>query len=459
MKRVAGAVLAITLSACGGSVPTASVPVSHNVAGRASLSYAVAYSFLGPPGDGWVPSNGLVTNGALLYGLTGYGGRSHKGECSHGCGTFFAFDPSSSKETVLYSFHGPPNDAALPNSNLAYYHGALYGASWLGGISNFGTIFELKQRRGRWIERIIYSFGGPPNDGHEPTEVLIDAHGTIYGTTFFGGSGTACFFKSDGCGTVFRLSQSTGGQWRETVLYSFQGAPDGAAPGTLAIGANGALYGVTQYGGVSTACPYLGGCGTIFALKPRGSQWIESVLHSFNVTGGKPKADGSIPNGLFAAADGTLYGTTAYGGGFGSKVCNVEKGLTGCGTLFAFKPNGKRATETILYSFKGGSSDGAQPAGVTPDGKGGFYGATGGGGTGPCQASTGCGTLYEIMPAARRKAPWMEAILHSFQGAPSDGWGASSALDAFGGAFYGTTGYGGSGPCTFGCGTIYKFTP
>ncbi|MBV8530955.1 MAG: hypothetical protein JO104_06530 [Candidatus Eremiobacteraeota bacterium] len=435
-------------------------PPPYANAVRASSSYAVAYSFSGPPNDGWVPTNGLADNGGVLYGLTGYGGSAHKGECSHGCGTFFAFDPPSSRETVIYSFHGPPNDGALPNSNLAYYKEAFYGASWTGGASNFGTIFELKQRRMRWKERIIYSFKGPPNDGNEPTHVNVDRDGTIYGTTFFGGSGTACLFKSSGCGTLFRLTPSAGGQWHETVLYSFEGSPDGAAPlGELVRAAQGTMYGETKYGGRSTACPYVGGCGTIFQLKPHGSQWRERVLHSFNMTGSTSQRDGSIPSGLMAGADGMLYGTTAYGGKYGSTACDVEKGLTGCGTFFAFVPRGKRWNETILYAFKGGSSDGAQPAGATPDGKGGFYGTTAGGGVGPCQAYTGCGTLYHITAPSRRKGSWNETILHSFEGAPSDGWGASSSFVSFGGAFYGTTGYGGSGPCAFGCGTIFAFQP
>lgn len=452
--------LAVALSACGSSTPSYSVTsFSHRGAVSTASSYSLLYSFVGPPKDGWVSADALARNSGVLYGLTSYGGPRSK-KCTNGCGTFFSFDPSSSRETVIYSFQGAPNDAFLPNSNLEYFDGSFYGASWGGGTSNLGTIFEFKQRNGKWKEHVLYSFQGPPNDGHEPLGVNIDAHGRIFGATLFGGSETTCFFKADGCGTIFELDPpATGsGQWRERILYNFPGAPDGAAPhASLILAADGTIYGETGYGGSSTACPYLGGCGTIFQLRAHASRWSERVLHSFNVPGGKPRNDGSIPDGLYAGAKGVLYGTTEYGGGYGSNVCNVEKGLSGCGTLFRFNQRGRRWVESILYAFKGAPDDGAEPDGITPDGKGGFYGESAGGGSGPCQAYTGCGALFDLTP--RRDGTWTATMLHSFEGFPTDGEGPGRALVPYGGSFYGRTAYGGSGPCDFGCGTIYALTP
>jgi uncharacterized repeat protein (TIGR03803 family) len=227
------------------------------------------------------------------------------------------------------------------------------------------------------------------------------------------------------------------------------------------LGRGGTFFGETAYGGVSGECPYLGGggCGTIFALRPHGgSQWSERTIHSFDVAGGKPQYDGVLPTAPLLGTDGVLYGTSAYGGG--QPGCDLEKGVSGCGTLFTVKQRSRgRWAESLLYAFKGGQTDGALPHEITPDGNGGFYALSGGGGTGRCQASTGCGTLLRLARSMHRKTVWSDQILHSFLGAPSDGDAPAGAIVSHDGTLYGVTGYGGSGPCNFGCGTIYEFTP
>jgi uncharacterized repeat protein (TIGR03803 family) len=67
----------------------------------------------------------------------------------------------------------------------------------------------------------------------------------------------------------------------------------------------------------------------------------EKVLHSF----GDSRAAFGPEAGLIV--NGTLNGTTA-GGAF----------TTNCGTVFSITPDG---TETVLYSFKGGTTDGSDP--------------------------------------------------------------------------------------------------
>src|SRR3989442_831738 len=73
-------------------------------------------------------------------------------------------------------------------------------------------------------------------------------------------------------------------------------------------------------------------------------------------------SDGADPNaGLIADASGNLYGTTNSGG------------ANGYGTVFKVTPTG---TETVLYSFTGGS-DGTYPlAGLIADASGNLYGTT-----------------------------------------------------------------------------------
>jgi hypothetical protein len=109
-----------------------------------------------------------------------------------------------------------------------------------------------------------------------------------------------------------------------TDLHAFSGvAPDGFEPTTRLIGdAKGALYGTTAYGGSCDIAP-LYSCGNIFKLTPTAKGFSESILVNFS--GG---SDGAIPQAsLITSSAGTLYGTTAYGGG--SPAC-----IGGCGTIY-----------------------------------------------------------------------------------------------------------------------------
>ena len=110
--------------------------------------------------------------------------------------------------------------------------------------------------------------------------------------------------------------KTTGGEWKEKVLYSFRSAKDGANPnGGLIFGSKGAIYGTTSWGGGSSNCTATGyaGCGTVYKLTPpttKGDSWVEKILHSFS-----RGADGASPNGgLIFDANGSLYGTAALGG-------------------------------------------------------------------------------------------------------------------------------------------------
>jgi len=68
----------------------------------------------------------------------------------------------------------------------------------------------------------------------------MDAAGTIYGTTYAGGT------NDDG--TIFKLSYSNG-VWTHTILHSFDGN-DGALPlSAVGLDGSGILYGTTSYAG------------------------------------------------------------------------------------------------------------------------------------------------------------------------------------------------------------------
>jgi uncharacterized repeat protein (TIGR03803 family) len=219
-----------------------------------------------------------------------------------------------------------------------------------------------------------------------------------------------------------------------SLLYQFKSGRGGASPySSLMRDAQGNLYGTTMIDG---AFSY----GTVFKISPQGK---ETVLHSFRGTGG----DGATPVApVIMDAAGNLYGTTEYGGLFGS-AC----GPNGCGTVFKIDSAGK---ETVLYRFTGVAGDGMNPEqGLVLDSKGNLYGTTFQGGTYDISGNS-YGIVFKIDPAGN------ETVLHSFNPTlpPYDdgGWplGGSLVRDSAGN-LYGTTYIGGLGSL----GTVFKLLP
>lgn len=312
---------------------------------------AVLHSF-GPANDGYEPSAGLIKVNGRLYGTTAVGG-------DDGHGTVFSITPGG-KERVLYSFKGRPNDGSDPEASLIVANGALYGTTYFGGGGNCavqsgpigcGTVFSIYPTGS---EKVLYEFEGG-SDGLNPEASLIDAEGTLYGTTRSGGSGY---------GTVFSINPTTGAG---ALVYAFKGGSDGASPCAALIDVKGTLYGTTLTDG---AYKY----GTVFSMTTGGT---EMILYSF-----KGGSDGGDPESSLINVNGTLYGTTTLGGGSGAG-CDVF----GCGTVYSITPSGK---EKVIYAFKGGS-DGDDPQAGLIDVKGTLYGTTYGGGN-------GYGTVFSIKP-------------------------------------------------------------
>lgn len=310
----------------------------------------VVYSFKG--GSDGIDPSGLVDMNGTFYGTTGGGGAG----CSNGlgCGTVFSVT-SAGKEHVLYRFKGGL-DGAGPSS-LIDVNGRFYGTTIDGGGTGCasgvgcGTVFSVTTTG---EERVLYRFKGG-TDGANPYAALIDVNGTLYGTTYLGG-GSGCPYGglASGCGTVF--SVSTAGS--EHVLYTFKGGTDGANSTRPLIGVNGTLYGATSTGG-DTNCTLeaqASGCGTIFSVSLTGT---ERVLDRFH--GGSDAAD---PH-TFIDANGTFYGTSAYGGGF-----DCADG-DGCGTIFSLTPT---RTERVLYSFTNGIGQNPGPSLIDINGT--LYGTT-----------------------------------------------------------------------------------
>jgi hypothetical protein len=264
---------------------------------------------------------------------------------------------------------------------------------------------------------------------------------------------------------ILALGVSASAEWKEKVVYSFQGIPDGSAPiGAVVFDKQGNLYGATQDGG-SSSCHSANECGTVFQLAPpitKGAPWTETVLYVFK---GNASNDGTTPfGGLVIDTMGNLYGTTAYGG---TGDCVLLGSKLGCGTVYELSPPAQKGgawTETVLYSLKGGK-DGYFPNGdLVFDSGGNLYGATefGGGHGTNCGDPyfQYCGTVFKLSPPKTKGGKWTEKVLHSFKGG-SDGANPKGglALDSKG-AIYGlTVGGGGTGCQGPGCGTAFELNP
>jgi hypothetical protein len=254
---------------------------------------------------------------------------------------------------------------------------------------------------------------------------------------------------------------------KETVLYSFQGIPDGIYPvGGVVFDVSGNLYGATTDGG-SDSCGGIAQCGTVYQLQPpsqKGGSWTESVLYVFQ---GLSVGDGMTPaGGVILDTAGNLFGTTAYGG---AGHCLLLGGDVGCGTVYELTPptqKGDAWTETVIYSFQGGN-DGFVPSGnLVFDAAGNLYGATYyGGGFGVCDQGiyANCGTIFKLGPPKTKGGAWTEKVLYSFKsGTDGANPNGSLAFDSKG-AIYGTTFFGGNQGCAqdagVGCGTVFKLSP
>src|SRR5260370_1073378 len=141
-------------------------------------------------------------------------------------------------------------------------------------------------------ETLIHNFACYASDGAFPVSGLVfDSVGNLYGGTLQGGNGRCgnYYGTTFGCGTIYKLSLNSQGNWTETLLRQFQGVGDTAyVAASLIIDASGNLYGTTTggspYGDVTCSGYYAYGCGTVFKLSPGTGGWTETVLYTF--TGG-----------------------------------------------------------------------------------------------------------------------------------------------------------------------------
>lgn len=364
----------------------------------AAADFTRLHNFSGADGDR--PYAGLlIGSGGALFGTTERGGAADGG-------TIFRFDNAGL--TTLHSFNF--SDGAGPRARLlADGTGNLLGTTYYGGATNDGTIFQYGPGGLTTLHQLSAA------DGRRP-----------FGGLVADGSGNHVFATSDdgfsaSHGTVSRLNAGGG----VSVLHRFASGLDGStAYGTPMLGADGAFYGTSYYGGS------LFTNGTIYRVDGSGL----TILHRFadsDPFNPAINAEGKNPFGtLIADASGNLFGTTSQGG------------LHGFGTIFRFNAGGGL---DALHHFAG--TDGANPtSGLIADGLGNFFGVTSAGG------HRNRGTIFRFNASGL-------TTVHSFAGRDGLQPFGDLVLDGSG-TLFGTTILGGTSISNGlgGNGTIFRFS-
>jgi len=402
--------------------------------GKWSYKVLHTFQFL----DGMYPSTPLILDvSGSLFGTTPDGGNCGGG---YGCGIVFKLSPGPNgkwKETVLYNFPcvAGCTETGVPSSGVIFdAAGNLYGTTYSDGETP-GAIFELSPGSGgNWTESVLYYFCSQPHcaDGNFPRGGLIfDQAGNLYGTTAAGGTK-----ESDG--VVFKLTPGAGGNWSETVLFTFRGGREGFAPFSgVVFDTKGNLYGTTIWGGEGgPLCRSNNGfgCGTVFELIPSSGAWTETVLHDF-----RAGRDGIYPSSVILDSSGTLYGTTDASG--------EPPNFTAGSTMFKLAPASGGWHETVYHFW---TSHATNPnGGLISDAAGNLYGTTNGGG------SYECGTVFEISPVAGGQ--WRSKVLYSFKGGTDGRYPTAPLVFDSAGNLYGTTFQGGSP--AYDAGIIFQLSP
>jgi len=234
------------------------------------------------------PNAGFLEEGTTLYATTSSGGK-------YGAGAIVALSSSGLSYSDVHDF-GNGQDGAYPLSNLvADSKGALYGTTVAGGTGGQGTVFKFVPSGSAGSETVIWNFqSGGKVDGNSPNGgVALDANGNVYGTTSAGGT--------DNDGILFELRPGKR-EYRESILHTFAGGPDGAVPIAGPTLKGKFLYGSTSSGSGSVCVA----CGTLFRIETSGTGY--EILHTF---GGN---DGANPLGNLFVSGSALYGTTSNGG-------------------------------------------------------------------------------------------------------------------------------------------------
>ena len=257
--------------------------------------------------DGANPYGELILSSNIIYGTTYHGGNA-------GLGSVFAVNTDGSGFTNLHYFtithFGTNSDGSNPSTGLVLSGNTLYGTTYVGGSSEWGTLFAVNTDGTGFTNFHNFTDGG---DGGQTLAGLIVSGNTLYGNTSVGGN--------PGNGAVFAI-QSKGLSFRTLYNFTSYSGPlhntnsDGGYPEARLILSGNTLYGTASRGGSS-------GQGTVFALSL-------PFPPSMGITTAGNKIILSWPTNV---ASFTLHSTTYLSSGSWS---NVTSGISTVGTNYVF---------------------------------------------------------------------------------------------------------------------------
>lgn len=127
----------------------------------------------------------------------------------------------------------------------------------------------------------------------------------------------------------------------------------------------------------------------------------------------------------------------------------------------ACAPSANAQNFQVIYNFTGGLDGALPPNGLSMDSSGTFYGTnTEGGRQGGYCPRGGCGTVFKMV---HNQSGWVVTPLYNFLGGNDGLFPPTRVIPSQDGRLYGTTQYGGGGPCQHhdgnGCGTVFELSP
>ena len=176
--------------------------------------------------DGVGPTGPVAVSadGTTLYGATRFGGPGAEG-------TIFKIGTDGKGFQMLTNFGGPYNPISEPMGGLIINGNALFGTC-SGG--KYGNVFEINTDGTGLTNFSTVATNNPIGQSLEP---IFLWNGTLYGTTWKGGSSTA--------GVVFRVD-TNGNNF--SVIKNLRGG-NGSMPYSSVVVSNGVIYGTTHQGG------------------------------------------------------------------------------------------------------------------------------------------------------------------------------------------------------------------
>jgi len=247
----AGNLYGTTVERCGHTGQVYELSPAQNLDGTWTKN--TLHVFYGMPDGQWPEGPVVFDQAGNLYGSTVAGGISNLGTvyCMSLHGSYWS-------ESVLHSFVG--SDGKDPIGSLIFDPaGNLYGTTF--GDSQPSNAFELKPSGGgtcgTWSLARSYPF--PPGQAQYLNSGLVmDQDGNLYGASWSGGA--------SGFGSIYKLTVAGDDGWSYSSVYDFTGGSDGYSPqGPLVLDGQGHLFGTAASGG-DLNCNSGTGCGTVWVI-------------------------------------------------------------------------------------------------------------------------------------------------------------------------------------------------